>query len=188
MWATVRRSALHLGYPGAPLRLSLAAYAWPPYITLANATTEGLYASRGIGAGSTFAVHELMATMLVDVQGLQERWPLLAFHIHVDDIQMVGAHDTAVSAADATAEAWADVVATAQSWQLGLAVAKQATVATDSATQRRVAQHLQRWAGGQSRAGVLGYGLAFRPAVANPPTRRTRGWSRPLAGSASSRA
>ena len=72
VWGMVRRNALHLDYPGAILRLSLAAYAWPRYITLANATAQPLCASRGIGAGSTFAVHELMAMMLVDLLGLQE--------------------------------------------------------------------------------------------------------------------
>ena len=78
--------------PNAVLRLSLVAYDWPRHITLANATTEGLWATRGIGAGSTFAVYELMAMLLVDIQAYHDRWSLLSLHIHVDDIQLVGAH------------------------------------------------------------------------------------------------
>jgi hypothetical protein len=73
VWAIVRRNALALEYPSAVLRLSLVAYAWPRFITLANATTEGLWPTRGIDAGSTFAVYELMAMMLVDTQAYYDR-------------------------------------------------------------------------------------------------------------------
>ena len=177
VWATVRRNAGHLACPDAVLRLSLAAYAWPRYITLANASAEPLWASRGIGAGSTFAVHELMAMMLVDIQALHERWPLLSVHIHVGDIQMLGTYEGPGVAARTTALAWASVVDTVRSWSLDLALAKQATVASTCHAQAAVKRHLQGWAGSQARAAVLGHGLALRQVVAkatDPTARRLR--------------
>ena len=83
-WPAAQPDAISLAYVATALRSSLASYERPRFTSLTNARMAPNRAIGGVVAGSTFAVHELWATMLLDLQRFHERRLRVQLDVHVD--------------------------------------------------------------------------------------------------------
>ena len=80
------REALELEYPLDILRLSLASYRWPRrLIGVLNMISDFILATRGVIAGSAFAVFELICMMVRAMRRISAAWPTASLSVHVDD-------------------------------------------------------------------------------------------------------
>ncbi len=62
-----RDRLLRLGYPALQLRISMASYSWPTFLLFGCIAGDVLEPKRGIRAGSTFAMYELLGTLVPDI-------------------------------------------------------------------------------------------------------------------------
>ena len=83
-----------LGYPLVLLRLSLSSYCWKRLLVWDHdMVSHGLYPTRGILAGSSFAVFELGLYVIQRVRRHVESVPH-SFSIHIDDLHQSVVADT----------------------------------------------------------------------------------------------
>jgi hypothetical protein len=82
------QAAKMTGYPMPILRASIISYTWRRHLLVGPLAHKGLYADRGIAAGSAFAANELTALMLPSVAAHRTLHPRVTLSIHVDDIAM----------------------------------------------------------------------------------------------------
>jgi len=123
------RAARKHGFCLWVLRLSLAAYRMPRSVGIGGVYSRLIIATRGIAAGSGFAVSELRALMLDIVDSTLRRWPLLDIALYVDDMTLEG-RGTYAAARDMVAAATSYVVAEFVSMRMQVHVKKSVVTAS----------------------------------------------------------
>ena len=86
MRCTTPDGAQRFDYPMGVLRLSLSTYIWPRRTIYDNIAHQDLYPTRGIVAGSGFAMGELQATLAIPLMYMHESHPKMPITTFVNDL------------------------------------------------------------------------------------------------------
>lgn len=87
-WVKLKEKAFVMKFPTSLLRVSLSSYGWARRLSWKQLISGEVRASRGVVAGSGFAIFELVLFMVQDANEIEECSPGVQLQIHVDDITL----------------------------------------------------------------------------------------------------
>jgi hypothetical protein len=83
-----RDRLLRLGYPALQLRIPMTSYSWPTFLLFGCMAGTLMEPKRGIRAGSTLAMYELLGTLVPDIDEKIAMMPEADVTLNVDDLNV----------------------------------------------------------------------------------------------------